>query len=104
EQESLRSVGLTALYDADAEEAGGEMGRIDFDPFIQGQDWDTSEVTVRDPVILGGTARADVEFTNFGRPIRLTYSLVLERDGWKIDDVYWPADPDFPEGSLREIL
>lgn len=103
-QDNLRSIGLQALYEADAAEADGEIGRIDFDPYIQGQDWDTEVVTIGLPTVTGGTARVEVEFTNFDRPIRLTYSLVLERDGWKVDDVYWPADGEWPEGSLRQIL
>ena len=47
EQDQLRSLGLQALFEADAADANGEVGRIDFDPFIQGQDWDTKEVTDR---------------------------------------------------------
>ena len=104
EQDSLRSLGLQALYEADAADANGEVGRIDFDPFIQGQDWDTKEVTIGQPEVLGGTARVCVEFTNFDRPIVLTYSLVLERDGWKVDDVWWPADGDYEAMSLRRLL
>lgn len=103
-QDALRSIGLKALFDADAKDANGEVGRIDFDPYIQGQDWDTKSVTIGKPEVLGGTARVVADFTNFDRKNHLTYSLVLERDGWKVDDVYWLADGDFPATSLRELL
>lgn len=31
---------LRALIEADRREAGGEIGRLDFDPWINGQDWE----------------------------------------------------------------
>lgn len=102
-QDQLQSLGLKALFEADREDANGEIGRIDFDPFIQGQDWDTTSVSIGKVQVLGGTARAEVEFTNF-RPLHLTYSLVLERDGWKVDDVYWPEEEGYGPMSLRQLL
>lgn len=101
--DALESLGLKALYEADSKDANGEVGRIDFDPFIQGQDWDTTAVTIGKIDILGGTARAEVDFTNF-RPVHLVYTLVLERDGWKVDDVYWPAEGEYDAMSLRQLL
>jgi hypothetical protein len=85
-----QSEGLNLLFEQDRKDAGGEIGRIDFDPYVQGQDWDTKHVEV-------------TSVDNFGREIHLTFALVLERDGWKIDDVSW-VDGEFGIQSLREIL
>jgi hypothetical protein len=99
----FQSLGLNALFDLDAKEAKGEIGRIDFDPYIQGQDWDTKSVTVTSVDQRGGTARATVELDNFGETFELTFALVLERDGWKIDDAAW-VDGELGIHSLREVL
>ena len=98
-----QSVGLNLLYEQDRKDAGGEVGRIDFDPYIQGQDWDTKHVEVTSVDQLGGTARATVELDNFGKEIHLTFAMVLEREGWKVDDVSW-VDGELGIQSLREIL
>jgi hypothetical protein len=94
-------VGLLYLIDADRADAGGEIGRLDFDPFISGQDWQTTTVTVGEPDVVGGTARVSVDYDNFGEMHHAVYALVLERDGWKIDDVTYPGEEGF---SLRELL
>lgn len=84
----FRSAGLQALYDTDAEiTPEGEMGALGFDPYIDGQDFDLADFTIAEPAIDGDTATVDVTFTNMGEPRSLTYELVFEEGGWKIDDV-----------------
>lgn len=90
----FRSHALQALYDDDAELAGeGEMGAISFDPYIDGQDYDITELVIGAPAIAGDEAVVDVAFRNFGEPRALTYELVLEDGGWKVDDVV-STNPD----------
>lgn len=60
---------------------------IDFDPFINGQDFQLSDFVIADPAIEGGTATVAVSFTNLGQPTDLRYTLVETGEGWKIDDV-----------------
>ncbi len=83
----LRSAGLNALFAKDSEEAGGEVGRIDFDPYINGQDWQIADLSIGEPMITGDTATAEVTFSNFDDPQDMTFSLVKEADGWKVDNV-----------------
>ncbi|MDQ0320628.1 hypothetical protein QO002_002766 [Pararhizobium capsulatum DSM 1112] len=64
----------------------GEVGAIDFDPVIAGQDGEATDVEVGQPVIIDRTAEVEVTFTNF-EPVTLYYTLVYEHGGWKVDDI-----------------
>ena len=99
---SFRSEGLNALYARDEEEANGDVGRIDFDPFVDGQDVTVTNLMVSEPVIEGDTATIAVTLENFGEPRDLVISAVREKDGWKLDDVR-RIDGDYPY-RLRDIL
>ena len=84
----FRSAALQGLYDADAEATpAGEMGALSFDPYIDGQDYEITDLEIGTPGIAGDYASVDVSFKNFGEPRTLAYDLVLEDGGWKIDDV-----------------
>jgi hypothetical protein len=87
---------------AEAQEAGGEIGRIDFDPFINGQDYDVSKVEVGEPAYAAGKALVRVNVVNFGQPDEFGVLLVKEADGWKIDDV-WNDDAEYSY-DLLDIL
>lgn len=94
DEAQFRSQALQALYDNDAKVTPeGEMGALSFDPYIDGQDFDIADFEIGAPGIAGDYASADVTFTNFGEPRSLTYELVLENGGWKIDDVV-STNPD----------
>ncbi|WP_240229880.1 DUF3828 domain-containing protein [Devosia lacusdianchii] len=99
----FRSAALQALYDNDAlVTPEGEMGALSFDPYIDGQDYEITDFEIGAPGIAGDYASADVTFKNFGEPRSLTYELVLENGGWKIDDVV-STNPDNPY-RLSEIF
>lgn len=84
----FRSAALQALYDNDAESTPiGEMGALDFDPYVDGQDFDVTNLVIGTPEIDGETAVVEVSFDNFGQNTSLTYDLVFEDGGWRIDDV-----------------
>lgn len=98
DEAAFRSQALQALYDNDAQVTpAGEMGALSFDPYIDGQDFDIADFEIGAAGIAGEYASADVTFTNFGEPRSLTYELVLENGGWKIDDVVSTN----PENSYR---
>ncbi|UJW86735.1 DUF3828 domain-containing protein [Devosia sp. SL43] len=102
-EEVFRSQALQALYDNDAQVTpAGEMGALSFDPYVDGQDFDIADFEIGAPGIAGEYASVDVTFTNFGEPRSLTYELVLEDGGWKIDDVV-STNPD-NEYRLSEIF
>ncbi|HTM78405.1 MAG TPA: hypothetical protein VL133_12345, partial [Devosia sp.] len=67
DEAAFRSADLQAFYDADAEATPeGEMGALDFDPFINGQDWEITDLEIGAAGIAGDYASADVSFKNFG--------------------------------------
>ena len=60
---------------------------IDFDPLVNGQDFELAELVIADPVIEGDAATVAVSFLNFGDPQELRFTLVRRAEGWKIDDI-----------------
>lgn len=98
----LQSAGLNALFEKDREEAGEGIGRIDFDPYVNGQDFQLSDLVVAEPVYVAGRAIVAVSFANFEQPREMGYLLVQEGDAWKIDDM-WAADAEHPY-NLKDIL
>lgn len=84
----FRSSYLEGLYQADSESTpAGEMGALSFDPYIDGQDYELTDFVIEPAAITGETATVAVKFNNFETPIELTYELVDERGGWRINDV-----------------
>ncbi|OWV78111.1 hypothetical protein ATY78_13015 [Rhizobium sp. R635] len=64
----------------------GEVGAIDFDPVIAGQDGEASDVRIGQPILMDGRAELEVEFRN-GEKVTLYYTLVKEHGGWKVEDI-----------------
>jgi hypothetical protein len=80
----------------------GEVGAVDFDPMINGQDYDLGTITIGKPRLYGGRAFVTVSFENFGRPEEIRFTLVKGDAGWKIDDIESLAPGS--EWRLSEIL
>jgi hypothetical protein len=87
--EDIYSARLHALWAGEASDAGGEVGRIDFLFWINGQDGVPSQVRIRTTSVEG---RADrrivvVKFRNGTK--RQTLQFYFERlaGAWKLDDV-----------------
>ena len=102
DESKLRSKELNALFDKDTKEANGDIGRLDFDPYIDGQDYQITDLVFHDAVITGDTAKVEVTFKNFDTSEDLMFTLVKEADGWKVDDVV-SSNKDFPY-SLKDIM
>ncbi len=76
--------------------------RLDFDPIVNGQDYEITDLHVTPK---GGTEKdavAEVTFKNFGEPVTLTYDLVLQDSAWRIDNIV-SKDKDAP-WILTELL
>lgn len=101
DETALQSERLNGLFEKDQQEANGEIGRIDFGPYINGQDYQVSDLVIGEPYIAGGKAVVKVTFRNFDTPQELGFLLVNE-DGWKIDDV-WGGSADYSY-DLLDIL
>jgi hypothetical protein len=84
--EIFRSKALNALYAADSEASGGEVGAIEFDPVINGQDWTLTDFAIGKIKVHGDTAIARVTFKNFETANTLDFTLINE-DGWKYDNI-----------------
>ena len=98
----LQSAGLNALFEKDRAESEEGIGRIDFDPYVNGQDFELTQLHVAEPVYVAGRAVVAVGFANFGQPRDMGFILVKEGDAWKIDDM-WAAEAEHPY-NLKDIL
>lgn len=86
--EVLYSKGLKALVAADAARTPkGDVGAVDWDVFVNGQDYKLSELIIDDAVISGDKATEAVSFKNFDETQSIQFYLVKQKDGWKIDDI-----------------
>jgi hypothetical protein len=80
-----------------------EVGKLDFDPFIGGQDWSPTKIDLK--VLAGTTADRAIgtaRFTAPGEkePTTVTLDLAKTAVGWRIIDIHWAGQPD----SLVAIL
>ena len=90
EQAMQRSSELNTLFDAAyAATPEGDMGPLDFDPLVDGQDFDLADLVIGAPEIdtAVDVGTVEVSFTNFGEPRVLTFTVVKEADGWHYLDV-----------------
>ena len=102
ELSDLYSRRLQALIDKDEKETPeGMVGRIDWDVFVDGQDWKLSDLKIT-PVSQTAT-QADIRatFTSFGDPRDILISLVLEDGHWRIDEVQETLKPRW---TMSKIL
>ena len=101
---ALYSKEMNALFNRDAteSEAAVEIGRLDFDPLINAQDYQITNLVIGEAAITGKTATVPVTFDNMGTPMVIEIDLVEEEYGWSIDDVK-SVDGEI-QYSLREIL
>ncbi len=79
-----------------------EVGALDFDPFIDAQDFDfkTFDVAMKD--ITPGRMTATVTFTNLGKATTIVLDLVKIKNDWRIYDITWPHDG--PPATLRAMF
>ena len=79
---------LQALVDADAKNTpAGDSGKIDWDVFVDGNDWGVSKLKVT--LVRRSALRAQVQarFDNLKQPHTMIFDLVREKSGWRIDDI-----------------
>lgn len=74
---------------------------LGFDPVVDGQDFDITEIAVSEPEAAGKGVEVVAEFENFGEPRVMIYTLVEEEEGWLVHDI----EGMHGEGwRLRELL
>jgi hypothetical protein len=72
----------------------GDVGALDGDPICDCQDHSISGVRVVAQEAGAGRATAVAEFRNFGEPQTVRLDLVIEKGGWRIDNIHTAGTPD----------
>jgi Protein of unknown function (DUF3828) len=70
----------------------GEVGLLDFDPFIGAQEWDISDFDIAVDETAPGKARATVKFANLGKETAAVLDLVKIKNDWRVADIIWLRD------------
>jgi hypothetical protein len=101
---------LRALFALDDKEAGGEVGRLDFDIYTGTQDGDVEHVTVKADEVDLATPPRQVITANFiilGTPKEMRFYFEKMGGKWFLDDISEKGDdkPDgMPAWTLSTIL
>ena len=104
-RDKLISRGLAEMFARDDlyQEEAQEIGHLDYDPFIGGQDGEVKGLRIavtRKPE--GGKAEVTARFTSFKQATSVRFKLIEEDGAWRIDDIVNRQDgKDF---AVREAL
>ena len=104
-RDRLMSKSLAALFARDDLFQGesGDIGHIDADPFISGQDGEVKSLRVtvtQKPA--GGKAEVTAAFRSFKQPVSVRFRMIEEGGGWRIDDIVNRVDGK--DYAVRESL
>jgi Protein of unknown function (DUF3828) len=85
---------LAALMVKDQKSAAkrGEVGLLDFDPFLDAQDWEVATFDIGVDDDAPGKATATVKFSNFDKPQTVRLDLVKLKNEWRIAEITWVRD------------
>jgi hypothetical protein len=78
-----------------------EVAALDFDPFVDAQDWDIAAYDVAMNDKGADKASATVTFNNFGKAKTVALDLVKIKSDWKISDIAWT--PHENPNTLRAL-
>lgn len=88
---------LTKLLVADGKR---EQSRLDFDPFVNGQEFEIKSVDYETRQSGPKEAMVQARFTNFDQDTLVIYKMVRTSAGWRIADVLWAGGGN----SLKKML
>jgi Protein of unknown function (DUF3828) len=77
------------IKDQSAAARRGDVGALDFDPFIDAQDWDMTNFDIAVNETAPNKATATVKFVNQGDPTTVVLDLVAVNSDWRINDIAW---------------
>lgn len=84
----LYSRRLQRLIDADARTTPkGEVGRLDFDVFVNGNNWELSDIRVATVSRSAQRAQVRANFISMKKPHEVVFDVVREEKSWRIDEV-----------------
>jgi len=94
---------IAALIGQDQKDATrrDETAKLDFDPFVDAQDWDIAAFNVAVSDTGPGKASATVKFNNFDKQTTIVLDLIKIRNEWKISDITWQRDGE--RSTLRQM-
>lgn len=80
---------LSALMALDQKESGGEVGRLDFEPWTNSQDWQLTDIKVTGRAVENAKDREVViaKFKNTGNPEEIHFYFEKTKSGWLVDDI-----------------
>jgi hypothetical protein len=78
-----------------------EVGRLGFDPFVNGQDWEIKKLVVAETERKGDRATVRATFDNVDEPQEIEFQLVRRQQRWLIDEV---TSQRKPRWTLSKIL
>jgi uncharacterized protein DUF3828 len=79
--------GLLSLFLKDQSESQGEVGKLDFDPLYDAQDFEIKSLAVVKINESKGSAQVAATFKNMGRSKKILFSLSNGVQGWRISDI-----------------
>ena len=80
---------LLDLYLKDQEDSKGEVGKIDFDPLYDAQDFEVSDFTLVVLSSKNGSGYVAARFKNMGVDQKIIFALQRTRMGWRIADIQY---------------
>jgi hypothetical protein len=79
-----------------------EVSALDSDPFVDGQEWEISGLSIAVNNVTPAKALATVNFKNFGKPTKIVLNLVKTKSDWQIADITWEREGNLE--TLRGLL
>jgi hypothetical protein len=84
---SKRLVTMFVAHEQTDEKTGKSSLHFEFDPFVNAEEADVSDFDASLAAEDERTAQVRANFRNKGKPTTLTFVMVQEEEGWRIDDV-----------------
>ncbi len=81
-------------------DAKSEQPRLNFDPFIEGQEFEIKAVAISAKGVTKTGATVIAQFDNFDEKKTVIFKMVRTSAGWRIADVQWDRNPQ----TLRALL
>jgi Protein of unknown function (DUF3828) len=78
---------LLSLYLKDQLESKGEVGKLDFDPLYDAQDFDIKDFSIALVSQQKDSAEAAASFKNIGKSEKIVFLLSNTAQGWRITDI-----------------
>ena len=95
------SLAASILKDQKDAARRNEVGALDFDPFVDAQDWEIAAFAIAVNDSGPDKASATVKFNNFDKPSTVLLDLVKIKNEWQISDITWT--PHDKPNNLRAL-